>query len=74
VISFLGKAAIRKFILRVNPPKIQCPLRSKEDSINGTHYNLCLNTKQDRKDTSDRQALVEPLRDKIKKDCNESLD
>ena len=43
------------------------PLKVKEVSINGTRYIVCLNTKQARKDVRDRQALIESLKEKIKR-------
>jgi transposase len=47
--------------------KDPAPLKVKEVSINGARYIVCLNTKQARKDAQDRQALVESLKEKIKK-------
>jgi hypothetical protein len=47
--------------------KDPAPLKVKEVTINGTRYIVCLNTKQARKDAQDRQALVESLKEKIKK-------
>jgi len=43
------------------------PLKVKEVWINDNRYIVCLNTKQARKDAKDRKALVESLKDKIKK-------
>lgn len=43
------------------------PLKVKEVSINGTRYIVCFNTKQARKDARDRQALIESLKEKIKR-------
>jgi len=48
--------------------KDPAPLRVKEVRIDGTRYVVCLNTKQARKDAADRQALVESLKEKIKRD------
>jgi transposase len=48
--------------------KDPAPLKVKEVSINGSRYLVCLNTRQARKDALDRQALVESLKDKIRKD------
>jgi transposase len=48
--------------------KDPAPLKVKEVLLNGTRYIVCLNTKQARKDAVDREALVESLKEKIKKD------
>lgn len=48
--------------------KDPAPLKVKEVQLNGTRYIVCLNTKQARKDAVDREALVESLKEKIKKD------
>lgn len=48
--------------------KDPAPLKVKEVSLNGNRYIVCLNTRQARKDALDRQALVESLREKIKRD------
>jgi transposase len=47
--------------------KDPAPLKVKEVSLNGTRYIICLNTSQARKDAQDRQALVEALKEKIRK-------
>ena len=47
--------------------KDPAPLKVKEVWINDNRYVVCLNTKQARKDAKDRQALVESLKEKIKK-------
>ena len=47
--------------------KDPAPLKVKEVSLNDNRYIVCLNTKQARKDAKDRQALVESLKEKIKK-------
>ena len=47
--------------------KDPAPLRVKEVWVSQNRYIVCLNTKQARKDASDRQAIVESLRDKIEK-------
>lgn len=47
--------------------KDPAPLKVKEVWINDNRYIVCLNTKQARKDAQDRQALVESLKEKIKK-------
>ena len=43
------------------------PLKVKEVWINENRYIVCLNTKQARKDAKNSQALVESLKEKIKK-------
>jgi transposase len=48
--------------------KDPAPLKVKEVRLNGTRYIVCLNTKQARKEAVDREALVESLKEKIKKD------
>jgi len=48
--------------------KDPAPLKVKEVSINGTRYIVCVNPRQARKDALDRQALVESLKEKIKRD------
>jgi transposase len=53
--------------------KDSAPLKVKEVTINGTRYIVCLNTKQARKDAQDRQALVESLEEKIKKDSKKLI-
>jgi len=47
--------------------KAPAPLKVKEVWISGNRYIVCLNVKQARKDASDRQAIVESLRDQIRK-------
>jgi len=47
--------------------KAPAPLKVKEVWINDNRYIVCLNTKQARKDAKDREALVESLKEKIKK-------
>jgi transposase len=47
--------------------KDPAPLKVKEVWINDNRYIVCLNTKQARKEAQDRQALVESLKEKIKK-------
>ncbi|UCF85659.1 MAG: IS1634 family transposase, partial [Desulfobacteraceae bacterium] len=48
--------------------KDPAPLKVKEVRINDNRYIVCLNTKQARKDARDRQAVVESLKEKIKRD------
>jgi len=47
--------------------KDPAPLKVKEVCINDNRYIVCLNTRQARKDAKDREALVESLKEKIKK-------
>jgi transposase len=47
--------------------KDPAPLKVKEVWVSQNRYIVCLNTKQARKDASDRQAIVESLRDQIAK-------
>lgn len=47
--------------------KDPAPLKVKEVWIHDNRYIVCLNTKQARKDAKDREALVESLKEKIKK-------
>ena len=42
------------------------PLKVKEVSLNGHRYIVCLNPRQARKDTQDRQAIIDALQEKIK--------
>jgi len=44
------------------------PLKVKEVVVNGNRYVVCLNTKQARKDTQDRQAIIDSLKEQLKKD------
>jgi len=44
------------------------PLKVKEVIVNDCRYIVCLNTKQARKDTQDRQAIIDSLKEKIQKD------
>jgi len=48
--------------------KDPAPLKVKEVCVSQNRYIVCLNSKQARKDASDREAIVESLKDKIKKD------
>jgi transposase len=43
------------------------PLKVKEVVLNGTHYIVCKNERQARRDEADRNAIVESLKEKIKK-------
>ncbi len=47
--------------------KDPAPLKVKEVWVSQNRYIVCLNTKQARKDASDRAAIVESLRDQIRK-------
>ena len=49
-----------------NTSKDPAPLKVKEVVFNGTRYIVCLNPRQARKDTQDRQAIIESLKEKIK--------
>jgi len=44
------------------------PLKVKEVIVNDCRYVVCLNTKQARKDTQDRQAIIDSLKEQLKKD------
>lgn len=44
------------------------PLKVKEVIVNDCRYIVCLNTKQARKDTQNRQAIIDSLKEKIQKD------
>lgn len=46
--------------------KDPAPLKVKEVLLNGKRYIVCLNSRQARKDATDRQAIVESLNQKIK--------
>lgn len=46
--------------------KAPAPLKVKEVSIEDHRYIVCLNTKQARKDASDRQAIIASLEEKLK--------
>lgn len=53
-------------------PERQCskdpsPLKVKEVTIQGRRYIVCLNEEQRRKDGADRQAIVEHLREQLKR-------
>jgi transposase len=43
------------------------PLKVKEVTVNGTRYIVCRNDRQARKDKTDRNAIVESLKEKIAK-------
>jgi hypothetical protein len=43
------------------------PLKVKEVIVNDRRYIVCLNTKQARKDAADRQAIIDSLSEKLKK-------
>lgn len=47
--------------------KAPAPLKVKEVWVEGRRYIVCLNSKQARKDAADRQAIVESLKEQIKK-------
>jgi transposase len=42
------------------------PLKVKEVMVDGRRYIVCLNEKQARKDTADRQAIIDSLQEKLK--------
>jgi transposase len=46
--------------------KDPAPLKVKEVLLNGKRYIACLNPKQARKDATDRQAIIDSLKEKIK--------
>jgi len=48
-------------------PKAAAPLKVKQVWHNGHRYIVCLNPRQARKDTKDRQAIISALREQIKK-------
>jgi len=48
--------------------KDPAPLKVKEVWVNDNRYVVCLNTTQARKDAQDRQAIVESLKEQVKKD------
>ncbi len=48
--------------------KDPAPLKVKEVSLNGNRYIVCFNPRQARKDAQDRQAILESLGEKIRKD------
>jgi len=56
---------------QVHGPKIRSkdpsPLKVKEVRVNGRRYIVCYNEDQARKDRADRQAIVESLRDQLKR-------
>lgn len=45
--------------------KDPAPLKVKEVLLKGKRYIVCLNTKQARKDTADRQAILETLEERV---------
>ena len=47
--------------------KAPSPLKVKEVVVNGTRYIVCKNERQARRDEADRNAIVESLKEKIKK-------
>jgi len=56
---------------QVHGPKIHSkdpsPLKVKEVGVNGHRYIVCYNEDQAKKDRADRQAIVESLRDQLKR-------
>lgn len=44
------------------------PLKVKEVIVDGNRYIVCFNTREARKDVADRQAIIDSLEEKIKKD------
>ena len=51
----------------VNPGAGSSPLKVKEVVHKGKRYIVCVNPKQARKDASDREAMVEALREQLKR-------
>lgn len=47
-------------------PKDPSPLKVKDVSVGGNRYIVCLNPKQARKDSQDRQLIIDSLKEKIK--------
>jgi hypothetical protein len=50
-----------------NTSKDPSPLKVKEVTIEGRRYIVCLNEEQRRKDAADRQAIIEHLREQLKR-------
>ena len=48
-------------------PEKPSPLKVKQVEIDGTRYIVCINTRRQRKDAADRQAIIEALTEQIKK-------
>ncbi len=49
------------------PKKDPSPLKVKQVYHNGQRYIVCLNTRQERKDAQDREAIIASLQEQIKK-------
>lgn len=48
-------------------PQKPAPLKVKQVEMDGTRYIICINSRQQRKDTADRQAILQALTEQIKK-------
>ena len=48
--------------------KAPSPLKVKEVIVNGNRYIVCLNKRQAHRDAADRQAIIDSLNEKLKKD------
>ena len=61
------KGRYKEVYLEGQNSKEPAPLRVKEVWVSDSRYIVCLNSKQARKDAIDRAAIVESLRDRIRK-------
>jgi len=56
--------------VEVTPPRLRSsdpsPLRVSEPTVDGKRYIICYNEEQARKDSHDREAIVESLREKLR--------
>ena len=67
-IEVLGRAGRYKEVYQENADRRKpAPLKVKEVVHNGTRYIVCLNQRQARKDAADRQAIIESLKQQLKK-------
>ena len=67
-INVLGRAGRYKEVYPENvDQKKPAPLKVKEVVHNGIRHIICLNQRQARKDSADRQAIVESLKQQLKK-------
>ena len=57
----------RQVRLESSDPQKPAPLKVKQVEIDDTRYIVCVNTRQQRKDAADRQAIIEALSEQIKK-------
>ena len=57
----------RQVRLESSDPQKPAPLKVKQVEIDDTRYTVCVNTRQQRKDAADRQAIIEALSEQIKK-------